>query len=254
MMRGWRRSMPRTIASPAAVGARRLCSGRGSASIILFASGSLSRRLVDHLGVDEAEVGDARAGAVLRELHAQRAPELLDRGLAHRVGNLADAVDERVHRGDHDDVPATAHDLRQRRVDRPVDAHQVDVEHALEGLAGHRAERRHARGDARVGDDHVEPAEALHRRRRPRAASRRDRSRPRRARTRGCRAPAPPRLAAASASRSTITTAGPARDQRARGREADPPRPAGDERDLAAELVARHAATVRVPRGERVRS
>src|ERR1035437_7784699 len=53
-------------------------------------------RPVDHLGVDEAEVGHARARAVLDELHAQRPAELLDGGLAHRVGERADAVGEGV--------------------------------------------------------------------------------------------------------------------------------------------------------------
>jgi hypothetical protein len=35
---------------------------------------------VHHVGVDEAEGGDARARAVLRELDAQRPAELLDVG------------------------------------------------------------------------------------------------------------------------------------------------------------------------------
>ena len=80
-------------------------------------------RPAHHLGVDEAEVGDARAGAVRDELHPQRASELLDGGLAHRVGHGPDAVDERVDRGDDDDVAPRRDDLGQRGVDGAADAH-----------------------------------------------------------------------------------------------------------------------------------
>jgi hypothetical protein len=42
--------------------------------------------LLHHLGVDEAEVGDARCRPVLDELGAQRPAELLDARLGHRIG------------------------------------------------------------------------------------------------------------------------------------------------------------------------
>ena len=59
------------------------------------------------IGVDEAEVGDAGAGAVRRELDPERAAELLDPGLRHRVRSLAGPVHEGVHRGGDDDVAST---------------------------------------------------------------------------------------------------------------------------------------------------
>ena len=93
MIRGLRASIPRDD---------RLAGPRGRAGACAAAFGSVGDHLVgervlvdrpvDHLGVDEAEVGDARARAVLDELDAQRAAELLDGGLAHRVRDRADAV------------------------------------------------------------------------------------------------------------------------------------------------------------------
>ena len=78
----------------------------GSASSIRVGERVGVDRAVHHLGVDEAEVGDARARAVRRELDAQRAAELLDGGLAHRVRASRRRRWERVDRGDHDDVAA----------------------------------------------------------------------------------------------------------------------------------------------------
>ena len=195
--------------------------------------------LAHHLGVDEAEVRDARARAVLDELDAQRATELLDGGLTHRVGNQADAVGERVDRGDHDHVPSTADNLRQRRIDGPVDAHHVDVQHPLEALRGHRVEGRHTRCDASVGDDHVEPAEAidgggdrlLHRAAIGHVAGEADR--PGVVDLGG-------RLNCRIRAQIDDHHRRSARDERSRGREADSPRRAGHERDLAVQLVAFH--------------
>ena len=87
MMRGWRRSIPRTIASPATAGCRRLWSGAGKGLEHHVGELVLIERAVDHLGVDEAEVGHAGAGAVGGQLDPKRTAELLHGGLAHRVGD-----------------------------------------------------------------------------------------------------------------------------------------------------------------------
>ena len=119
--------------------------------------------LVDQLGVDEAEIRDARARAVLDELRAQGAPELLDARLRDRIRRRPHAVAERVDRRDDDHVPAARHDVRQRRPHGTPDAEQVDVEDPLERVGVHRQRGRRAGGDARVRDDDVEAAEALDR-------------------------------------------------------------------------------------------
>ncbi len=62
-------------------------------------------------------------------------------------------------------MAAPPDDLRQGGVDGAVHAHQVDVDDAFEVLRGHRTEGRDAGGDPSVGDDDVEPAEALDRHR-----------------------------------------------------------------------------------------
>jgi hypothetical protein len=98
-----------------------------------------------------------------RELDPQRPAELLHGGLADRVGARERAVGERVHRGDHDHLAAAARDLRQGGVHGAIDAEQVDLDHALERLWVHRADRSRRRGDPGVGDDDVEGAEPLHR-------------------------------------------------------------------------------------------
>ena len=58
-------------------------------------------------------------------------------------------------------MSASLDHLRQGGLDGAADAEQVHVDDALEGLRRHRPEGRHARGDAGVGDHHVEAAEAL---------------------------------------------------------------------------------------------
>ena len=130
-------------------------------------------------------------------------------------------------------MSATAHDLRQCSVDGPIHAHQVDVEHTLERLRGGRAEGRRARGDAGVRNDHVEPAEPLHRsrdrslHRAPIGDVTGEAERPRVVHLRG-RARRRLRLEVDNHHRCA------ARDQRPRGRKADPASAAGHESDLAA--------------------
>jgi hypothetical protein len=122
---------------------------------------------VDHVlherRVDEPEVRGGGARPVLGQLDAQRAPERLDRRLAHRVRGDAEAVGEGVDRRHDDHVPTALDDLRERRLDGAPHALRVHLEDALEGLRHHRARRGAAGGDARVGHHHVEPAEALDR-------------------------------------------------------------------------------------------
>ncbi len=121
-------------------------------------------RVADHRGVDPAEVGDAGTRPERGQLDSQRAAERLDAGLGGRVGTVQEAVDERVDGGDDDDMPAPLHDLRQCRADGSPDAEHVDLEDALPFLAGHPVYGAHlALGDAGVGDDDVEAAEALDR-------------------------------------------------------------------------------------------
>src|SRR5947209_4596647 len=62
----------------------------------LVSKGILIDRLVDHVGVDETEVGDACTRAVVDELYSQGPSELLDGRLAHRLRRCAAAVAERV--------------------------------------------------------------------------------------------------------------------------------------------------------------
>jgi len=167
------------------------------------------------------------------------APELLHRRLAHRVGHRSDAVDEGVDRRDHDHVALPAHDLGQRRVDRAVHAHHVHVENALEALAGSGAEGGRAHHDARVGDDHIETAEALDRGRHRalhRAAIRHVAGYAERAGVvQLCR-----RAAGGGLLQVDDRHRGPARDQRPRGRQADTARAARDQRRLARQVEVSH--------------
>ena len=104
-------------------------------------AGLLVERVLDHLRVDPAEVGDAGARPERRQLGPQRAAQRLDPGLGDRVGAVEDAVDEGVDGGDDDDVAAPLDDLRQRRPHRAPDAEQVDLEDALP-LLGRRSRAR----------------------------------------------------------------------------------------------------------------
>ena len=67
--------------------------------------------LLDHVGLDEGEVGDRRRDAAGGEFHAQSAPELLDGRFAHGIGDGAHAVEEREHRTDEDELAAVRDDL-----------------------------------------------------------------------------------------------------------------------------------------------
>ena len=52
-------------------------------------------------------------------------------------------------------------DLGQRGLDGLDNAHEIDLDHGIEALGGHRPERGRSRSDAGVGHDDVEPAEPL---------------------------------------------------------------------------------------------
>ena len=179
--------------------------------------------LVDHLGVDEPEVGDARARAVLDELDPQRAAELLDRGLAHRVWHRADAVPEGVDRCHDDDVPAAPDDLRQRDLDGVATPPMLTASvRSMFSLTSHAMSTRARR--CRRWPSLRRVHRSARRSSRRRAASRRGRSRRRRCRARGCRRSARRRPGVRFSSRSTITTVRPALAQHLRRREPDPAR------------------------------
>jgi hypothetical protein len=126
----------------------------------------VGERILDHLRVDEAEVGDRGAGAVDRELGAQRAPERLHPRLRSRIGAVHDAVEERVHGSDQHELATALDDLRQRCPRGSPHAEQVDVDDALPVLDRHRAGcGRTLRRDAGVRYRDVDAAEALDRRR-----------------------------------------------------------------------------------------
>ena len=75
---------------------------------------------------DEREVRREDRDAVVGELDAQSASELLDGGLAHGVGDRAHAVEEREHRADQDDLAAAGDHLLQGGRDGVDDAGDVD--------------------------------------------------------------------------------------------------------------------------------
>jgi hypothetical protein len=98
------------------------------------------------------------------ELDPQRAAELLDRGLAHRVAGLQGAVDEGIDGGDHEHVAALLDHVGKRLADGVDDALKVDVEDPVEGLWIDRDQRANRLGDTGVGNDDVEPPELGYRR------------------------------------------------------------------------------------------
>ena len=69
-------------------------------------------------------------------------------------------MDDRRQRRDVDDVAAARLEVRQARVHRAEHALEVHVDDPLPVLGGRRAHER-ARGDAGVGDDDVDAAQAL---------------------------------------------------------------------------------------------
>ena len=165
--------------------------------------------VADHVGVDEAEVRAADGGALRRELLAQRVGERLRAGLRHRVVGHHPAVQRGGQRGDDEHVAAALDDVRQRGLDGPVDAEQVDLDDALELVRVQRSRpcrrsrrrrwrsRRRCRRSARrsaattrvervaVGDVALERGRARRRARRARASSSRGlEARPARARGR----------------------------------------------------------------------
>ncbi len=87
--------------------------------------------LLDHVGLDQGEVGDRRGDAVRGEFHAQSAAELLDGCLAHGVGNGAHSVEKREDRTDQDELAAVSDDFVHRRLNGVDNAADVDREHGL---------------------------------------------------------------------------------------------------------------------------
>ena len=161
-MRGARSSIPRTVAAPASSGVIRLSSQSGR--FCCRRSPCLLEGVLHEFGVDPAEVGDAGAGAERHQLGPQRPAQRLDPGLGDGVGAVEDAVDEGVDRGGDDHLALALDDLRQRRAHGAPDAEHVDLEDPFPLLAADAAHGRHLLlGDAGVGDDDVEPAEALDR-------------------------------------------------------------------------------------------
>jgi hypothetical protein len=173
---------------------------------------------------------------VWAQLSPQRAAELLDRGLGHRVGGGERAGHERVQRADQQDVAAPLDDVGQGGAHGVPAAEHVDGEHALEDgvVAG-----EHAGGgrlDAGVGDHHVEAAGAVAQLadgRLDRGAIRDVRHRPGRAQLGG---PALQLGAVEVDQRGT----GAARGERPRRGETDASGGPGDEHGAAREVVAAH--------------
>ena len=160
-MRGARSSMPRTRPAPASAGVIRFSrkSGRTprSCPLVLLIEGVL-----DQLGVDPAEVGDAGAGAVRGQLHSQRAAEGLDSGLGDRVGRVAHAVGEGID-GRDDDHLAAALEIcgSAARTVRQTPSRSTSKTRSHSSPEMPLAVANCFLGDAGVGDRHIEPAELL---------------------------------------------------------------------------------------------
>ena len=158
MTRALRRSSPRTIR-----GARPPHRQRPGDEARQALPDPLRDRVLEgvahELRVDEPEVRHAGGRAVRGQLGAQRAPQGLHPRLADRVGAGQHPVGERVDRGDDEHVAAAGDHVRQRRLDRPVDPAEVDLEHALPVVGVDGEDRAGGRGDPRVGQDDVDPAE-----------------------------------------------------------------------------------------------
>ena len=96
------------------------------------------------------------------DLDAQGVGEGLGARLGGGVGGHARPVDRGRERRGHEHVALALDDLGQAGAHGAPDAEQVDLDRALEG--GRVDRPNHARrGDAGVGHDHVDPAEALDR-------------------------------------------------------------------------------------------
>ena len=137
--------------------------------------------------------------------------------------------------------PAALDDLRQRRAHRAPDAEQVDLEDPLPFLGRDPARGRHRRlGDAGVGDDDVEAAEALDRL----GDGRHDRPVVGDVGGDPDRPLADPlgRLARLLGVEVDDRDRGAAQVHLARRLEADPARGAGDQRHLSVQVVGGHAA------------
>nr|WP_249011482.1 LysR substrate-binding domain-containing protein [Conexibacter sp. DBS9H8] len=121
--------------------------------------------VLDERGVDPRHVRGADVDAAEGDLEAQRVGEVLDAGLGGVVGDEPGCGGERSLGGDDQHVAAPLKDGGEGRPHRVEDAEHVDVEHPPEdGRVD--GEHRAVAGDTRVGEDEVDPAEALDRRRR----------------------------------------------------------------------------------------
>ena len=115
----------------------------------------------DHVGIDEGEVGDRRRYAVCGEFDSHPPAELLDGGLAHRVGEGSHAVEEREHRTDEHELAAVGEHLVHGCLDRVHHTGDVDREHGLDRRCRCGAQRGGGGKDSGVGDGDVDPSEVI---------------------------------------------------------------------------------------------
>ena len=201
-----------------------LFSGHGSLASISPNAGRSDLVSRTSGGVDPRHVRRADGDAEVRDLQSQRVGEVLDARLGRVVRRQPRRRGERGQRRHDQHIAPPLDDRRQRGAHGVEDAEHVDVQHPLERLRidlQHRA----VAGDAGVGDDDVDAAEAFDGLRRRRPAWRPDRGR-RRPRS----APARRRSSAASASsaassRSVSTSLAPLRAADGRLRRRFPGRP-----------------------------
>ena len=140
-------------------------------------------------------------------------------------------------------MAAAIGDLRQAGAHRSVDTEQVDLDDALEHVFVDREDRAGRRRDARVGDHDVEPAELLC----CLVDRARDPSTIRHVSGQSERAIAADRGSSGLGGLLVEVDehdGGASLVQRTRGFQADSPRRAGDQRDLAAHVVAGHERTL----------
>jgi hypothetical protein len=83
--------------------------------------------LTNEPGADQPQVRDTRS-TVRNELEPQRAAELLNPGLTHRVRSDAHAVPEGINGRDKDDMSRVARHLRKCRPHRVNHAHEIDLD------------------------------------------------------------------------------------------------------------------------------
>jgi hypothetical protein len=122
----------------------------------------LALRVAHEIGIDPRRMRDADVHALVHQFEAQSVAELLDARFRRAIRGHPSRRGDGGGRGDEEVVAFGGGDVRQRRVHRANDAHEIHGHHALQHFDrrdGHGA----VRSDPGVGDDDVDAAECAHR-------------------------------------------------------------------------------------------